>query len=134
MASRLIFYPFGFILLMFLASCSTNKMKTAQIQEVQTGTVVASRQIFVKSNPVKPRGNVGVSVGSGGHAGLYGSVDIFTLGSLMGIRRKDKVMQEIIIRRPNGTLVAVTQPLNRIFKRGEKIRIVKRGNEARVVN
>lgn len=131
---NLLFYPFSFILLVLLASCSNNPNIIKKSQEVQTGLVVASRQIFVKPEYKDPQGNIGVSVGSGGHAGIYGSVDIITLGKLMGIRRRTKVMQEIIIRRPNGTLVAVTQPLNRVFRRGEKVRIVRQGNEARVIN
>ena len=63
-----------------------------------------------------------------------GAVDILTLGSFFGIKKKDKIMQEIIVKRPNGTLVAVTQPYNTSFHQDDKVRIIKRGSEARVVH
>jgi len=42
-------------------------------------------------------------------------------------------MQEIIIKRPNGTLVAVTQPYGKIFNQGDRVQIIQRGKEARVI-
>jgi len=123
-------------LLSLFTACSSqnNDQRIYTLQEVQSGTVVAVKKVVIKAEPVRPHGNVGVSVGSGGHAGLYGAVDVLTLGSLLGIKKKDKVMQEIIIKRPNGTLVAVTQPYSKIFNRGDKVKIIQRGNEARVIH
>ena len=121
-------------LLSLITSCTNNDKRIYTLQEVQSGSVVAVKKVVLKAEPVKPRGNFGVSVGSGGHAGLYGAVDILTLGNFFGIKRKDKIMQEIIIKRPNGTLVAVTQPYSTSFHQGDKVRIIKRGSEARVVH
>ncbi len=124
-------------LISLITSCTNttnNDKRIYTLQDVQSGSVIAVKKVVLKAEPIKPHGNVGVSLGSGGHAGFYGAVDILTLGSLFGIKKKDKVMQEIIIRRPNGTLVAVTQPYSASFKRGDKVKIIKRGNEARVIH
>ena len=131
MISRFFFYSLSSTLIIFLASCSNNSSVNT-FQEVQTGSVVAVNQTVIRAKPIKPRANVGVSIGSGGRSGLYGAVDILTLGSLLGIKKKDKVIQEVIIRRSNGTLVAVTQPFHAMFRRGDQIKIVKQDGEARV--
>ncbi len=127
-------------LISLITSCTNNTTNTTNndkriytLQDVQSGSVIAVKKVVLKAEPIRPHGNIGVSLGSGGHAGFYGAVDILTLGSLFGIKKKDKVMQEIIIRRSNGTLVAVTQPYSTSFKRGDRVRIIKRGNEARVI-
>ena len=78
-------------LLSLFTACSNQKYNDQRIytlQEVQSGTVVAVKKVVIKAEPVKPHGNVGVSIGSGGHAGFYGAVDILTLGSLLGIKKK----------------------------------------------
>ncbi len=116
------------------AACSSTDNRTNKLQEVQSGVVIGVKKVVIKPEPVRPRGNIGVSVGSGGHAGVYGAVDILSIGSLLGIGKKDKVMQEIIIKRPNGELVAVTQPYTTIFKKGERVKIIQRGNQARVTH
>jgi len=73
------------LLSLFTACSSQNKdQRIYTLQEVQNGTVVAVKKVVIKAEPVRPRGNLGVSVGSGGHAGLYGAVDVLTLGSLLG--------------------------------------------------
>ncbi len=117
-----------------LSACSNTDNRVNRLQEVQMGTVVATKRIIIKPEPVKPHGNIGVSVGSGGHSGIYGAVDILTLGSLLGIKKKDKVMQEIIIKRPNGKFVAVTQPIASLFKKGDRVKIIQRGNKAQVIH
>lgn len=124
-------------LISLITSCTNNTTNNDKriytLQDVQNGSVIAVKKVVLKAEPIRPHGNIGVSLGSSGHAGFYGAVDILTLGSLFGMKKKDKVMQEIIIRRPNGTLVAVTQPYSTSFKRGDRVRIIKRGNEARVI-
>ena len=125
----------GILILLLLTACSTNTDTGIYTQqEVQTGTIVTTKRVIIKPEPIKPRGNFGVSIGSGGHSGVYGAVDILTLGNFLGIKRKDKVMQEIIIKRPNGKLVAVTQPCSSPFNQGDNIKIVKRGAQARVIH
>ena len=124
-------------LISLITSCTNttnNDKRIYTLQDVQSGSIIAVKKVVLKAEPIKPHGNIGVSLGSGGHAGFYGAVDILTLGSLFGIKRKDKIMQEIIIRRSNGTLVAVTQPYSTSLKRGDKVKIIKRGNEARVIH
>lgn len=132
-ASKLL-YPLSFLFVIFLTACSnSNNNRVNTLQEVQRGTIVSINQVYIKPKPIKPRGNVGVSVGSGGHSGIYGAIDIMTLGSLLGVKRKGTVMQEVIIKRPNGTLIAVTQPYTTAFHVGEAIKILRRGSEARVI-
>jgi len=130
-----ILLTFLMTLFSLVTSCSSNKDdRIYTLQEIQKGTVVSVKKVVIKAEPIKPHGNLGVSVGSGGHAGLYGAVDVLTLGSLFGVKRKDKVLQEIIIKRPNGTLVAVTQPYTTTFNRGDHVKIIQRSSEVRVIH
>lgn len=123
--------------LVFISSftaCSNYDNKINSLQEVQSGTIVTVKRIIIRAEPVRPNGNVGVSVGSGGHAGLYGAIDILTLGSIFGIKKQDKIMQKIIVRRSNGSLVSVTQPFTSSFDQGEPVKIIQRKGEARVIH
>jgi len=118
-----------------LSACSNTKSNaSSNVKEVQTGTVMALKIIKIAPKPIKPRGEMGVSIGSGGHSGVYGSVDLATIGGLFGAKKKEKRMQEIIVRRSNGSLVAITQPEVEPFFRGDKVKIVHRGNQARVIH
>ena len=118
-----------------LTACSNTKdSNLANVKEVQQGTVVSVTLTPVKTEPIRPRGGFGVTVGSGGHAGVYGSVDLATIGRILSTPAKPAMMQEIIVRRTNGSLVAITQPEKEPFRRGESIKIVHRGNQARVIH
>ena len=103
-------------------------------QETQKGTVLAVNKLITQPQPYRPRGNVGVSVGSGGHAGIYGAMDVISIGRLLRGPEKAKVAYKIIVRRDNGKVVAVTQPATTLFNRGDRVRILKQNGEARVVH
>lgn len=118
-----------------LSACTNNLSQNINsLQEVQKGRVVSVEMIVISPEPVQPRGNIGLSVGSGGHSGIYGAVDIVTLASIVGLKKKNRVIQKIIVKRNNGTLVSVTQPSNNIFKKGDLVKIVQQKNEARVIH
>jgi len=122
----------GMLLSIHLLGCS-NKQATSNVQKVETGTVVSAKRIIIQPKPVAPNANVGVSVGTGGHAGVYGSVDVATIGRILS-RPKPRIMQEVIVRRDNGSLVAITQIEMEPFYKGDKVRILLRGNQAKVVH
>ncbi len=128
-----LFIPSLFLAISLSACTPSKNIKAENTSEVQQGIVMAVKRIIVKPEPIQPRGGFGVSVGSGGHSGVYGTVDLATLGGLFGKPKKDKIMQEIIVKRDNGSLVAITQPEKGPFLRGDKVRIVERGNQARVI-
>ncbi|MEH6457193.1 MAG: hypothetical protein V7749_12760, partial [Cocleimonas sp.] len=101
-----------------LSACSNNapkkpKYKTIQTlnnqQQVETGTVVSVRTIQVKPDANKsygsPYGNVGVSASSGGFRGIYGSIDLATLGRLFKGATATKTAQEIIVKKSTGETV-----------------------------
>ena len=118
-----------------LVACSTTNTETTNsIKEVQTGIVQAINKRTIQPVKYRPNGNVGVSVGSGGHAGVYGSVDVATIGRLLKGPAKPRVVYEIIIKRDNGELIAITQPATIAFQRGDKVKILQRGGEARVIH
>lgn len=134
MKTSLLFFT-SLLLLLTLSACSnTKKSNTSDIQKMEKGTVVAVKLDRTVARPTRPNGNVGVSVGSGGHAGVYGSVDFATIGNIFSKSKKDKVMQKIIVERTNGSLVEITQPDTQRFSRGDKVKIIHQGNQARVVH
>ena len=130
--SHLIIGILGMLLSIHLLGCS-NKPATSNVQKVETGTVVSAKRIIIQPKPVQPNANVGVSVGTGGHAGVYGSVDVATIGRILS-RPKPRIMQEVIVRRDNGSLVAITQIEMEPFYKGDKVKILLRGNQAKVVH
>lgn len=129
-------------LLAGLSACSNNaaeKNSSAPktiytVKEVQQGTVVAVNKRIIQPRQYRPNGNIGVSVGSGGHAGIYGAMDILSIGRLLKGPAKPKVINEIIIKRDNGEMVAVTQPATVSFNRGDRVKILQREGEARVIH
>lgn len=129
------FLLLSFLLLASISACSnTKEANVSNVKEVQQGTVVSVTLTPVKTEPIRPHGGLGVTVGSGGHTGIYGSIDLATIGRILSTPAKQPMMQEIIVRRSNGSLVAITQPEKQPFLRGEKVKIVHRGNEARVIH
>ena len=130
-------------LLTLLSACSnttTNKVnkpkpKTINTKmEVQTGTVLAVNKLVTQPKQYRPRANVGVSVGSGGHAGIYGAMDVLSIGRLLRGPEKPKVAYNIIVKRDNGEVVSVTQPATIHFNRGDKVKILQQNGEARVIH
>ncbi len=117
-----------------LNACSSTTTNTNTVKEVQTGVVHSVRKRLIQPSRHRPYGNVGVSVGSGGHAGVYGSVDVATIGRLLKGPEKPKAVYEIIVKRDNGDLIAITQPATVAFKRGDRVKILQREGEARVIH
>lgn len=128
-----------FLLLLLLATtlnaCSnTNGTNVSNVKEVQQGTVVSVTLTPIKTEPIRPHGGIGITLGSGGYSGIYGSFDLATIGRILSTPAQKPMQQEIIVKRSNGSLVAITQPEKEPFHRGDKIKIVHRGNEARVIH
>jgi outer membrane lipoprotein SlyB len=131
------FKYFSFLLLSFLLSaCSTNDVDNQlnKQQIVESGTVISVKTVNIKPEKINSYGNVGVSVGSGGHSGVYGSVDVGTIGRIFRNASRDKKAQEIIIKKDTGNVVAITQDTKVIFKKGDKVRLLLRNGKARVTH
>ncbi|MEE9445795.1 MAG: hypothetical protein V3V19_09040 [Cocleimonas sp.] len=127
-----------------LIACSSNKttsnrnISESQLgvsTKVETGIVLSVKTINLKgSNDKKSYGNVGVSVGTGGNAGLYGTVDVATIGRFFSSIDKPTTAQEIIIKKENGDTVAITQATKAQFKKGDKIKVLLRSGKSVVIH
>ena len=131
------------LIFLFLSACSSNASKEAasqsvktskvstamgHISRVETGRIVQLKKI-IKTNDASlaNAGSIGVSVGSGGHAGIYGSINA---GNLIRAFRKPPKQLEIVIKKSSGGYVSVTQGLGGNFKVGEKVKIILRNGRA----
>lgn len=132
-------------LMLILSACSNtvdnNNSNTVQTlnqqQRVETGTVVAVRMVQLKPNANKvnnPLSNVGIAAGSGGFRGVYGSIDLATIGRLFNSNAQTKTAQEIIVNKSNGQTVVITQALKENFKRGDAVKILVRNGYAQVIH
>jgi len=128
-----------------LTACSKNKtaeadrsVSDAQIgvaTKVSTGEVISVKTVKLKStSSEKSYGNVGVSMGTGGTAGVHGSVDVATIGRMFDNIGKPSTAQEIIVKKDNGDTVAITQATKEVFKKGDKIKILERNNKSVVIH
>jgi len=124
------------IFIFLLSACSTNHKDSQlnQQQTVEAGTVVSVKTIEIKPEKIDSYGNVGVSVGSGGHSGVYGAVDVGTLGKIFRNATKAKTALEIIVKKESGDTVAITQDTKESFKKGETVKILLRNGEARIIH
>ena len=132
-------------LVLGLSACSNNppnKYKTIQTlnnqQKVELGTVVAVRTFQIKpdaNNSYRsPYSNVGVAASSGGFRGIYGSIDLATLGRLFKNTTAAKIAQEVIVKKNNGETVAITQVFKENFKQGDAVKILVRNGNAQVIH
>ncbi|MEE9326021.1 MAG: hypothetical protein V3U71_01920 [Cocleimonas sp.] len=103
-------------------------------QTVELGTVISVKTVKLKPESIDSYGNVGVSVGSGGHSGVYGSVDVGTIGRIFRNATRDKVAQEIIVKKKSGETIAVTQDNKISFSKGDKVKLLLRNGKARVIH
>jgi len=126
-----------------LVACSSNTLKdtptsTSQatksvmpmgsISKVELGTIVQLKKIIQTNDAsLADSGSIGVSVGSGGHSGIYGSINA---GNIIRALRKPTKKLEIVIKKNKGGYVSVTQPLGGHFKVGDKIKILLRNGRA----
>jgi outer membrane lipoprotein SlyB len=97
------------------------------IQKVERGTITQVKKIAITKDSDSLGSTIGVSVGSGGYAGIYGAFDITKIFSAMN---KPAQQLELIVRKQNGEFVAITQPLGGNFKVGDKIKILLRNGLA----
>ena len=138
----LVFTLFSVILTLTACSSAPNNKTTAktvtpQQQEVQQGTVLAVKYTTsTDNNTTEHNGKIGVTIGSGGSSGVYGSVDIGRVFNVFssGKSAHRASLQTITVKRRNGEVVAITQPIVTHFNRGDRVKIVKQGNEARVIH
>jgi len=105
------------------------------MQKIEIGKIISVKTVAVKPEDINSYGNVGVSVGSGGHSGVYASVDIATIGKLYRNATKPSTAQQFIITKSNGETVAITQPNSKeIFKNGDSVKILLEDGKAKVIH
>jgi len=134
-------------LILGLSACSNNvpnkpKPKTINTlnnqQQVELGTVVAVRTIQIKPDANRsygsPFSNIGLSASSGGFRGIYGSINLATLGRLFKNTSAAETAQEIIVKKNNGETVAITQVFKENFKQGDAVKILIRNGNAQVIH
>jgi outer membrane lipoprotein SlyB len=126
---------------MTLSACSNNKSATSSagavenMQKVEMGTIISVKTITLKPEEINSYGNVGVSVGTGGSSGVYGSVDLATIGKLYRNATKPTTAQQFIIKKENGETVAITQPASKeVFKIGDAVKLLIQDGKAKVIH
>ncbi len=128
-----------FFLVSTLAACSSNKNAVTDnvenMQKVESATIVAVKTIKVKPEEINSYGNVGVSVGTGGTSGVYGTVDLATLSKLYRNATKPTSALQIIVTKANGETVAITQPATKeAFKVGDTVKVLIVDGKAKVMH
>lgn len=112
----------------FISACASNTTTTVgNIQKVDVGTITQLKEIPIKADSDSLGTSLGVSIGSGGHAGIYGAFD---LGKIFSALNKPTKQLELMIKKQSGELVVITQPLGRNFKVGDKVKILLRNGRA----
>jgi len=112
-----------------------NNKKIKNIKNVETGTIISMSNIAIEPEKINSYGSVGVSVGSGGHSGVYGAFDLATLGKVFRNATKPKTAQRFIIKKTNGEMIAITQaPSKEIFKVGESVKLFLENGKAKVIH
>jgi len=138
--SSLLFITFAF----GLSACSNSekpkakpKYKTIQTlnqqQKVESGTIIAVRDVAIPKERVNSYSNIGVVASSSGHGGIYGSIDLGTLSRLFKKDPTPQLAQEIIVKKRDGQTIAITQVSKEIFKKGENVNILLRDGKTILV-
>lgn len=112
-----------------LTACTTNTASTpskGNIQKVEQGTITQIKKVATTNNSNPLGSSIGMNVGSGG-AGIYGAVDVTKIFAAM---TKPTHQLELIVKKHNGELVAITQSLGGNFKVGDKVKILLRNGLA----
>ena len=128
-------------LVVSLSACSNKTaenpktIQTENLQKVELGKVVSVKTIQIQAERSyrRPYG-VGVSASSGGHRGIYGSIDLATIGGLFKESNDPENVQEIIVKKNSGEIVAITQKHSESFKQGDSVKIVIRNGIAKVIH
>lgn len=114
---------------------STSNSQVKNIQKVETGKIVGVKTVKLKPEEINSYGNVGVGVNTGGKGGIYGSVDLATIGKLYRNATKPSTAQQIIVTKANGETIAITQPATKeVFKVGDAVKLLIVDGEARVIH
>ena len=129
---------FPSLVILSLTACSSNPpninssegVKTAptanNLQTVQQGTIVSLSQVSANRNTsFSDMANIGISVGSGGHRGIFGA---FNAGKVIEAITQP-TLTEMMIKKTNGEHVVVTQPTGN-FKVGDRVKILIRNGQA----
>lgn len=109
------------------ANTTTTNDKMGSIQKVEQGTITQIKKVAATRDSDSLGSTIGVSMGSGGHAGVYGAFDI---GRVFSAMTKPTHQLELMVKKQNGEIVAVTQPLGGKFKVGDKVKILLRNGLA----
>lgn len=105
------------------------------MQKVELGTIISVKTIPIKAEMVNSYGNMGITIGSGGTSGIYGTVDIATLGKLYRNATKPTTALQFIIKRTNGEMVAITQAHSKeVFKAGETVKLFIEDGKAKITH
>jgi len=119
------------LICLFITACTTNtapsEIAISNMQKVELGIIIQLRTVATATDSNPLGGSVGVSVGSGGHAGLYGAFDI---GKILSTLNTPSHQLELVIKKQNGEFIAITQPLTDHFKIGDKVKILLRNGLA----
>jgi len=126
-------------LLISLSACSNNNTANTSnitnMQKIEMGKIISVKTVAVKPEDINSYGNVGISVGSGGHSGIYGSVDLATIGKLYRNATKPSTAQQFIVTKDSGETVAITQPSSEeVFKNGDSVKILLEDGKAKVIH
>lgn len=114
------------LLVVLLTACSANsptQTTKTQPKNIELGTIIQLKKVSTANDSDLLGSSVGVSIGSGGHRGLYGSFD---LGKLFSVLTKPAKQLALMVKKQNGEIVAITQPLNTHLKVGDEVKIVRR--------
>lgn len=136
---------FGLILVLNACSNSTNTGNTVNVQnlnqqqQIETGQVLSVRNVVVNSDSQNSNNNnnvinsIGAVANSSGLNGIFGSVDVLSLGRMIANNSNStENAQEITVRKNNGQTVAITQVSNEKFSPGEYVKILVNNGKALV--
>jgi outer membrane lipoprotein SlyB len=138
------------LLSIFLAACASSNSGSVysrddarRVQTVRTGVVESVRSVKLEGTK-SPVGTIaggavggiaGSSIGGGrgsAIAAVIGAVAGGLAGSAVeeGVTRKDAL--EITVKLDGGSLIAIVQEADEVFKAGDKVRLIENGSTSRV--
>jgi outer membrane lipoprotein SlyB len=118
------------LLATLLTACSVNqstKTTVGQLQKTEVATIIQLKEISTTNDSDLLGSRMGVSIGSGGYKGIYGSFD---LGKIFSALSKPTKQLALMVKKQNGEIIAIKQPLNNHFKVGDKVRILQRNGRS----
>jgi outer membrane lipoprotein SlyB len=122
---------YSLLIYTLLTACATHetvaKKSAVNIQTIEVGTITQVKKIPTQNTSGSLGSRVGVSVGSGGHTGVYGTFDV---GKIFSALNTPTYQLELTIKKQNGDLVAITQSLAGHFNVGDNVKILLRNGRA----